>query len=51
MQLLNHFDLTVEDEQLLAEHGILGDELSFALGEVSGRGEYNRIVGRLRRDG
>ncbi len=38
------FDLTVEDEELLTEESILGDELSFASGMIGDYGECNRMT-------
>jgi hypothetical protein len=42
------FDLAVEDDKLLPEQGVLGDELSFASGKISGCGKCNRVARRLR---
>ncbi len=42
------FDLTVEEDELLAEEGVLGDQLRFASEEVSRRGDRYRIVSGLR---
>ena len=38
------FDLAVEDDQLLPEQGILGHEIGFAMREVSGGVEHNRMT-------
>ena len=37
-------DLAVEDDQLLPEQGILGNEIGFAMHEVGGRAEHNRMT-------
>ncbi len=42
------FDLTVEKDELLAEEGILGDQLGFASEEVSRCGDRYRIESGLR---
>ena len=41
------FNLAVQDDQLLAEESILGDELRFASGQVGGCGECMRMTSRL----
>jgi hypothetical protein len=41
------FDFAVEDNELLPEQRILGDEFGFASREVGGCGEDDRIPGRL----
>ena len=41
------FDLTVKNDQLLPKQRILGDEIGFAAGEVSGGAENNRVARRL----
>ena len=40
-------DLTVQDEELLTEESVLGNELSFTLGKVSRCGKHNRVVDGL----
>ena len=40
-------DLAVEDDELLAEEGVLGNELGLAASEVEGRDEKDRIARRL----
>ena len=37
------FDLAVQDDQLLAEESIIGNEVGFAACEVSGGAENNRV--------
>ena len=39
-------NLAVEDNELLAEEGVLGDELGVATSDVEGRAEKNRIARR-----
>jgi hypothetical protein len=41
-----HADLAVEDDELLAEEGVLGNELGIAASEIEGRAEKDRIVRR-----
>ncbi len=41
------FDLTVKDNQLLAQKCVLGDAVSFATGEVCDGAEHNRVMGWL----
>ena len=36
--------MAVEDDQLLLEQGILGHEIGFAMREVSGGAEHNRMT-------
>jgi hypothetical protein len=38
--------LAVEDDELLAEEGVLGNELGIAASEIEGRAEKDRIVRR-----
>jgi hypothetical protein len=35
------FDLAVQDDQLLAKHGVFGNQLGFAFGKVGNDGECN----------
>ncbi len=41
------FDLAVQDDQLLAEESILGNEVGFAACEVCGDTEHNGVTGGL----
>jgi len=38
--------LAVEDDELLAEEGVLGNELGIAASEIEGRAEKDRIAKR-----
>ena len=39
-------DLAMEDDELLAEEGVLGNELGFAASEIEGRAKEDRIARR-----
>lgn len=39
--------VAVQDDELLAQEGVLSDELSFGAGQVGGYGDCERITGRL----
>jgi hypothetical protein len=41
------FDLAVEDDKLLTEQSIFGDEVSFTACQVGGCAENHRMAGRL----
>lgn len=41
------FDLAVEDDKLLTEQRILGDEVGFGACKICGRAENDRMAGRL----
>jgi hypothetical protein len=45
---MRFFDLTVQDDQLLSQESILGDELSFASREIDHCGKCNRVASRMR---
>ena len=44
-------DLTLEDDQLLAEEGVFSGELGIAASEIEGRAEKDRIARRPGGDG
>ena len=41
-----HADLAVEDDELLAEEGVLGNELGIAASEIEGKAEKDRTARR-----